>query len=81
MTVVNGRVHVGSDNNNAPVSYAFDARTGSRLWKSRPITFGYRVVPAAKGDFPAPVRKLIGGRKAYQYTGGQEWARTGRLAG
>jgi polyvinyl alcohol dehydrogenase (cytochrome) len=42
VTVANGRVHVGSDNNNAPASYAFDARTGDRLWKSRPITFGYR---------------------------------------
>jgi outer membrane protein assembly factor BamB len=42
VSVFNGRVHLGSDNKSAPVGIAYDARTGGLLWKSRPITFGYR---------------------------------------
>jgi len=42
VSVVNGRVHLGSDNKNAPVGIAYDARTGELLWKSKPITFGYQ---------------------------------------
>jgi outer membrane protein assembly factor BamB len=42
VTVVNGRVHLGNDNNSAPVGIAYDARTGRMLWRSKTITFGYK---------------------------------------
>lgn len=42
VSVVRGRVHVGSDNGNKPVGLAYDARNGELLWKSKPITFGYK---------------------------------------
>ena len=37
------------------------------------ITFGFRVLPASKSTFPAPVRSLIGKRRAFMYSGGGDW--------
>jgi outer membrane protein assembly factor BamB len=42
VSVFNGRVHLGSDNKSAPVGIAYDARTGEMLWRSKPVTFGYK---------------------------------------
>src|SRR4051794_18252240 len=41
VTVVNGRVHVGLNNNGHPEAAAFDVRNGRLLWKSSEIYFGY----------------------------------------
>jgi hypothetical protein len=39
------------------------------------ITFGYRVLPASKTAFPKSVQRYIGGRRAFSYAGGGDWAR------
>jgi polyvinyl alcohol dehydrogenase (cytochrome) len=41
VTVVDGRVHVGLNNNGKPEAAAFDVRNGHLLWVSQPIYFGY----------------------------------------
>src|SRR3954453_13977209 len=41
VTVVNGRVHVGLNNNGHPKAAAFDVRDGHLLWTSGEIYFGY----------------------------------------
>lgn len=41
-TVVDGRVHVDGSGGGQPFGAAYDARTGARLWKSKPVYFGYK---------------------------------------
>jgi outer membrane protein assembly factor BamB/type 1 glutamine amidotransferase len=41
VTVVDGRVHVGLNNDGSPQAAAFDVTDGSLLWISEPISFGY----------------------------------------
>jgi polyvinyl alcohol dehydrogenase (cytochrome) len=41
VTVVDGRVHVGLNNNGRPKAAAFDVRNGHLLWTSEEIYFGY----------------------------------------
>jgi len=41
VTVVDGRVHVGLNNNGKPEAAAFDVRDGHLLWVSQPIYFGF----------------------------------------
>jgi len=42
VTVVDGRVHVGINNNGKPEAAAFDVTDGHLLWVSQPIYFGYQ---------------------------------------
>jgi len=42
VTVVDGRVLVGLNNNGKPAAAAFDERDGRLLWVSKPIYFGYQ---------------------------------------
>jgi polyvinyl alcohol dehydrogenase (cytochrome) len=42
VTVADGRVHVGLNNNGKPEAAAFDLRDGHLLWTSEPIYFGYQ---------------------------------------
>ena len=42
VTVVDGRVHVGINNNGKPEAAAFDVSDGHLLWVSSPIYFGYQ---------------------------------------
>src|SRR5207248_3668080 len=42
VTVVDGRVHVGLNNNGKPEAAGFDVRNGHLLWTSQPIYFGYK---------------------------------------
>ncbi|MFN2539385.1 MAG: PQQ-binding-like beta-propeller repeat protein [Mycobacteriales bacterium] len=62
VSVFDGRVHMGVDNNNKPVSMAFDARTGERLWTSKPLTFGYKATQLS-------VPKVLDGIQLFFTTG------------
>jgi polyvinyl alcohol dehydrogenase (cytochrome) len=42
VTVVDGRVHVGLNNDGRPEAAAFDVHNGHLLWRSAPIYFGYQ---------------------------------------
>lgn len=38
-----------------------------------PVTFGYRVKPARKGDYPKRVQKAIGSKRVFSYATGIQW--------